>query len=77
MNSIHRWAAMFPEVGRGPVSTEPCISRNFYEEEKERVFKRAWLMVAREEELASTIACCTDRVSRRRQTSFPMSSISQ
>ena len=51
MSAMHRWAAMFPEVGRGPVSTEPCISREFHEEEKERVFKRAWLMVAREEEL--------------------------
>ena len=51
MDMIHRWAAMFPEIGRGPVSTEPCISRDFYVEEKDRVFKRAWLMVAREEEL--------------------------
>lgn len=47
----HRWSALYPELGQGPVSTEPCVSPAFYEEEKERVFKRAWLMVGREEEV--------------------------
>ncbi|MBM3518298.1 MAG: aromatic ring-hydroxylating dioxygenase subunit alpha [Alphaproteobacteria bacterium] len=46
-----RWATLYPELGTGPVSTEPCISPAFYEREKERVFKKVWLKVARDEEL--------------------------
>jgi len=33
--------------GTGPVSTEPCISPELYELEKERVFRRCWLNVGR------------------------------
>ncbi len=47
----HRWAALYPELGTGPVSAEPCVSPEFYEREREIVFKRTWLMVARDEEL--------------------------
>jgi phenylpropionate dioxygenase-like ring-hydroxylating dioxygenase large terminal subunit len=47
----HRWAALYPELGTGPVSSEPCISPEYYAREQEIVFKRAWLMVARDEEL--------------------------
>jgi phenylpropionate dioxygenase-like ring-hydroxylating dioxygenase large terminal subunit len=47
----HRWAALYPELGTGPVSTEPCVSPAFYEREREIVFKRTWLMVGRDEEL--------------------------
>ena len=49
--SSHRWAALYPELGTGPVSTEPCISPDFYARERDAVFKKAWLMVARDEEL--------------------------
>ena len=47
----HRWAALYPELGTGPVSTEPCVSPEFYARERDAVFKKAWLMVARDEEL--------------------------
>jgi phenylpropionate dioxygenase-like ring-hydroxylating dioxygenase large terminal subunit len=47
----HRWAALYPELGTGPVSAEPCVSPAFYEREREIVFKRTWLMVGRDEEL--------------------------
>jgi phenylpropionate dioxygenase-like ring-hydroxylating dioxygenase large terminal subunit len=47
----HRWAALYPELGTGPVSSEPCISPEYYAREQEIVFKRTWLMVARDEEL--------------------------
>ena len=49
--SPHRWAARYPELGTGPVSTEPCISPEFYARERDTVFKKTWLMVARDEEL--------------------------
>ena len=47
----HRWAALYPELGTGPVSSEPCVSPEYYAREQETVFKRTWLMVARDEEL--------------------------
>ena len=46
-----RWSAKYPEVGTGPVSTEPCISPELYEVEKERIFRRTWLNVGREERI--------------------------
>lgn len=47
----HRWSELYPELGQGPVPTEPCISETFFEEERNKVFKRCWLMVGRDEEL--------------------------
>ncbi len=47
----HRWAALYPELGTGPVSAEPCVSPEFYQREREIVFKKTWLMVAREVEI--------------------------
>ena len=47
----HRWAALYPELGTGPVSTKPCVSPEFYARERDVVFKKTWLMVARDEEL--------------------------
>lgn len=38
-------------LGTGPVSTEPYRSPEYFELERERVFKRAWLCMAREERL--------------------------
>ena len=46
-----RWSRLFPEVGQAPVSVEPCVSPEFYQDEMEKVFRRTWLMVARDEEL--------------------------
>jgi glycine betaine catabolism A len=44
----------FPELGTAPVGIEPYISADYFELERERVFRRSWLYVAREEELADT-----------------------
>ena len=40
-----------PDMGSGPLPVEPYISAKFFEREREKVFRRAWLEVAREEEL--------------------------
>jgi len=40
-----------PDMGSGPLPVEPYISAEFFEREREKVFRRAWLEVAREEEL--------------------------
>jgi glycine betaine catabolism A len=45
------WTEHYPHVGTGVVSYEDCISPEFYEVEREAVFKRAWLNVGRVEDV--------------------------
>ncbi len=46
------WTQHYPEVGTGLVSLEDSISPEFYELEREAIFKRAWLNVGRVEQLS-------------------------
>jgi phenylpropionate dioxygenase-like ring-hydroxylating dioxygenase large terminal subunit len=39
-------------LGTAPVPTEPYYSEAFFQQEREKIFKRVWLFVGREEELA-------------------------
>ena len=43
------WTDAHPELGRGPVSLEDCVSEEFYEKERQHVFKKTWLYVGRAE----------------------------
>jgi nitrite reductase/ring-hydroxylating ferredoxin subunit len=45
------WTEHHPELGTGPVSFDDCVSPEFYELEREAIFKRAWLNVGRVEDL--------------------------
>ena len=45
------WTEHYPELGTAPVSYESSISPEFYELEREAIFKRAWLNVGRVEQL--------------------------
>ena len=45
------WTEHYPELGTGPVSYEDSISPEFYELERDAIFKRAWLNVGRVEQL--------------------------
>jgi phenylpropionate dioxygenase-like ring-hydroxylating dioxygenase large terminal subunit len=45
------WTEHYPELGTDPISFRDSTSPEFYELEREAVFKRAWLSVARVEEL--------------------------
>src|SRR3954454_16349219 len=45
------WTEHYPELGTAPVSYEDSISPEFYELEREAIFKRAWLHVGRVERL--------------------------
>ena len=45
------WTEHYPELGTGPVSSEDSISPEFYELEREAIFKTSWLNVGRVEEL--------------------------
>jgi len=47
-----RWAKKYPHLGTGPVPAEPCVSPEYFELERERVFRKAWLNVGRVEEIA-------------------------
>jgi phenylpropionate dioxygenase-like ring-hydroxylating dioxygenase large terminal subunit len=42
-----QWAAKYPDAGTSPVSAEPCVSPEFFELERERIFRRHWLNVGR------------------------------
>ena len=41
----HRWSDKYPDLGSEPLSTEPYISEEYFEAERERVFRRLWLNV--------------------------------
>src|SRR5689334_2246186 len=43
------WTDAYPELGRGPVSLEDCVSTDFYEKEREHVFRKTWLYMGRVE----------------------------
>src|SRR5262249_51151250 len=45
------WTAHYPELGTEPMSYEDSISPEFYQLEREAIFKRAWLNVGRVEQL--------------------------
>jgi len=51
MNAEHRWLETYPELGSGPISTEPYISPEWYEKEKAKIFEKVWLCVGRTNEL--------------------------
>ncbi len=46
-----RWSKEYPELGTGPVPAESCISPEYFELERERVFRRTWLNVGRVDDI--------------------------
>jgi phenylpropionate dioxygenase-like ring-hydroxylating dioxygenase large terminal subunit len=46
-----KWHSQYPELGTGPVPIEPYVSPEFFELERNRVFRRTWLCLGREERL--------------------------
>ena len=49
-----QWAETYPDLGTGPLSTEPYVSEEHFERERERVFGRTWLNVGRVDDLPET-----------------------
>jgi phenylpropionate dioxygenase-like ring-hydroxylating dioxygenase large terminal subunit len=47
------WTAQYPHLGTADVSYEDCVSPEFFEAEKDALFRRVWLHVGRVEELPS------------------------
>ncbi|MFJ8027089.1 hypothetical protein [Streptomyces sp. NPDC096311] len=56
------WTEHSPDLGTGVVSYEDCVSPEFYEVEREAVFKRAWLNDGRVEELPRKGSCFTKEI---------------
>ncbi|HLY56582.1 MAG TPA: aromatic ring-hydroxylating dioxygenase subunit alpha, partial [Stellaceae bacterium] len=48
------WTEKYPQLGTGLVSYESAISAEFYEHEREAVFRRNWLFVGRTEQVKKT-----------------------
>jgi len=48
------WTQHYPQLGTKPVSYEDSISPEFFELEREAIFKRAWLHVGRVEQIPKT-----------------------
>ncbi len=46
-----KWTLQYPELGTAPVPHAPNISAAYFEKEREKLFKRTWLLLCREEEL--------------------------
>jgi phenylpropionate dioxygenase-like ring-hydroxylating dioxygenase large terminal subunit len=46
-----KWHSQYPELGTDPVPIEPYISPEFFELERDRVFRRVWLCLGREEHI--------------------------
>ena len=46
------WTEHYPELGTGPVSYDDSTSPEFYELERDAIFRRCWLNVGRVEQLA-------------------------
>ncbi len=46
-----RWVEKYPELGTAPLAAEPYLSQEYFELERERIFRRAWLNVGHVSEL--------------------------
>ncbi len=46
-----RWDEKYPELGTEPIPIEPFVSERYFELERERVFRKVWLMVGRVEQV--------------------------
>ena len=45
LTTDRRWVNKYPELGTEPVSAESCVSPQYFELERERIFRRCWLNV--------------------------------
>ena len=51
MNGTRYWAERYPDLGTDPLPTEPYVSQEYFDLERDRVFRRCWLNVGRVEDL--------------------------
>lgn len=46
-----QWSEKYPDLGTGPVLTEPYISEEYFALERDRIFRQAWINVGRVEDI--------------------------
>ena len=49
--SEKKWHDRYPELGTGPLPIEPYVCPEFFEKERDRIFRRVWLNVGRVEQI--------------------------
>jgi phenylpropionate dioxygenase-like ring-hydroxylating dioxygenase large terminal subunit len=47
----YRWTTEYPELGSGLIPVAPYVSEEYFEQEREKVFRHTWLNVGRSEEI--------------------------
>lgn len=57
------WTEHYPDLGTGPISLRDSTSPDFYELEREAIFKRAWLNIGRVEDVPRTGSYITKEIS--------------
>jgi phenylpropionate dioxygenase-like ring-hydroxylating dioxygenase large terminal subunit len=48
---LRQWGKKYPDLGTHPLPHEPNISPAYFEREREKLFKRSWLLLCREDEI--------------------------
>jgi phenylpropionate dioxygenase-like ring-hydroxylating dioxygenase large terminal subunit len=46
-----KWHDLYPQLGTGPIPIEPYVSREYFEKERDLIFRKVWLIVARVDQL--------------------------
>jgi glycine betaine catabolism A len=49
----HRWHALYPDLGKGPLSTDAVLSQEVFDKQRDHVFKKCWLQVGRVERIGN------------------------
>jgi len=49
--TVKKWHDLYPELGTGPIPIEPYISCEYFERERELIFRKVWLNVGRVEQI--------------------------
>ena len=65
-----KWHAHHSELGIGPLSIEPYISRAYFEKERERIFSKVWLNVGRVEQTWRQASLVSRSPARLRKTCY-------
>lgn len=50
-NSDSRWHDNYPGIGTGPLPIAPYVSAEFFEREREKIFRKVWLNIGRVEQI--------------------------
>src|SRR3546814_3995733 len=61
------WTDAYPELGRGPVSFDDCVSADFYEKEREHIFCKTWFYVGRVEQASTSGSYFTSEIKLERK----------